>query len=155
MCLPSCNWMMTNRWWHGSSRYSYSRYQLFVWYRQVWVTPLLEYHWYLQANPYRNSHGVVHKYYSFTDKVTAYAAVLLLAYHRRKAYIYRGTGRGNWYQRLPKMWECYEEKSAKIRLLLYTCRQSPQRNHWQMNCMGERSINYLASRQRIRFLYWQ
>ena len=42
----------------------------------------------LQANPRRNSHGAGHKHYSFTDKVTAYAAVLLLAYHRRKAYIY-------------------------------------------------------------------
>jgi hypothetical protein len=37
----------------------------------------------------RTGWSIFGKYYSFTDKVTVYAAALLLAHHRRKAYMAR------------------------------------------------------------------
>src|ERR1700722_1815534 len=77
-----------------------------------------------------------------TDKVTTYAATLLLAPHRRR--IWQGTGRGNGCQGLLKRYGGNNIYITKIRFLLYTCRQ---RN--RMNLIyEERSINLLVEPSR-------
>ena len=54
----------------------------------------------------RTGRSTFDKYYSFTDKVTAYAAILLLTYPRRKTYMVR-----NWKR------ELIPEATENVRML--------------------------------------
>ena len=86
--------------------------------------------------------------YSLTDKVTAHAAALLLAPHRRKAYMARDWKR-EWIPRAIENVRTLWRKRYKDKVPIVHLWVESQRNR------GERSINYLADWRRIRFLYWR
>jgi hypothetical protein len=127
------NWMMTTRWWHCSSRYS-----IFLCLydsghtsttgicRQIMLQTL---------TAIRTGWSIFGKYYSFTDKVTVYAAALLLAHHRRKAYMAR-----NWKREsIPKatenvrmLWsKKYKDKASSVHLSTESTKEPDEFDLWE------------------------